>query len=190
MWSQVPQYLTTTCDRGIFTRENMRPSEWYAVQKVLYFGFLFQTPFTVIVGEYSLRHTLALFAWYLNVFCRLHRPNLVSKNFPFTGGGGVPSTKNFFSQSEHVSSQIWCQKIFPLLGGGRGGSLNKNFFFSSLNMYQAKSGVKNFSLYGDQDPPPPEMWTDWNYYLPPSFRWWAVTRKSSCVNARGISPAG
>ena len=27
-----------------------------------------------------------------------------------------------------------------------GGSLDKNFF-SSLNMYQAKSGVKNFSLY-------------------------------------------
>ena len=28
----------------------------------------------------------------------------------------------------------------------RGGSLDKNFF-SGLNMYQAKSGVKNFSLY-------------------------------------------
>ena len=68
------------------------------------------------------------------------KPNLVSKFFPFTGGGGGgPSTK-FFFQSEHVSSQIWCQKIFPLLGGG---SLDKNFF-SSLNMYQAKSGVKKF----------------------------------------------
>ena len=31
-------------------------------------------------------------------------------------------------------------------GGGWGGSLDKNFF-PSLNMYQAKSGVKNFSLY-------------------------------------------
>ena len=28
-----------------------------------------------------------------------------------------------------------------------GGSLDKKFFFSSLNMYQAKSGVKKFSLY-------------------------------------------
>ena len=26
--------------------------------------------------------------------------------------------KFFFYQSEHVSSQIWCQKFFPLLGGG------------------------------------------------------------------------
>ena len=59
------------------------------------------------------------------------------------GGWGFLDKKNF-SQSEHVSSQIWCQKIFPLLGGG--GPLTKNFF-PSLNMYQAKSGVKNFSLY-------------------------------------------
>ena len=80
------------------------------------------------------------------------KPNLVSKNFPFTRGGSLD--KKFFFQSEHVLSQIWCQKIFPL--PGRGGSLDKNFF-SSLNMYQAKSGVKNFSLYWDRDlsPPPP-----------------------------------
>ena len=71
------------------------------------------------------------------------KPNLVSKNFPFTRGGG-PSTKIFFFQSEHVSSQIWCQKIFPLLGGG---VPPQKIFFSSLNMYQAKSGVKKFSLY-------------------------------------------
>ena len=40
------------------------------------------------------------------------KPNLVSKNFPFTGEGGSPQQK-FFFQSEHVSSQIWCQKFFP-----------------------------------------------------------------------------
>ena len=102
------------------------------------------------------------------------KPNLVSKIFPFTLGVGGPS-ENFFFQSEHVSSQIWCQKFFPLLWGvGWGGSLceisffqsehvssqiwcQKFFpllgggpsenFFSSLNMYQAKSGVKNVSLY-------------------------------------------
>ena len=62
----------------------------------------------------------------------------------YSGGVGVPSTKNFFFQSEHVSSQIWCQKFFPLLEGR--GSLDKNFF-STLNIYEAKSGVKNFSLY-------------------------------------------
>ena len=132
---------------------------------------------------------------------RCIKPNLLSKMFPFTRRG-VPWTKNLF-QCEHVSSQIWCQKFFPLLKGGRGfpwqkyffqsedvssqiccqkcfpllggvpqekiifqcehvssqiccqkifplmvegGSLNK-IFFSSLNMYQAKSGVKNTSLY-------------------------------------------
>ena len=36
--------------------------------------------------------------------------------FSFTGGG-VPWQK-FFFQSEHVSSQIWCQKFFPLLRPG------------------------------------------------------------------------
>ena len=35
----------------------------------------------------------------------------------YSGEGGVPWQKNFFPQSEHVSSQIWCQKFFPLLGG-------------------------------------------------------------------------
>ena len=79
------------------------------------------------------------------------KPNLVSKFFPFTWGG-VPWQK-YFSQSEHVSSQIWCHKFFPLLGGG--GSLDKKFF-SSLNMYQAKSGVQNFSLYWDWVPPLPK----------------------------------
>ena len=46
----------------------------------------------------------------------------------------------------HYSSEIWCQKFFLLLGGRGWGSLCENFFFS-LNMYQAKSGVKNFSFY-------------------------------------------
>ena len=36
-------------------------------------------------------------------------------NFLLFQGGSLD--KKFFSQSEHVSSQIWCQKIFPLLGG-------------------------------------------------------------------------
>ena len=64
------------------------------------------------------------------------------KFFPLLGGRGSLD-KKFFPQSEHVSSQIWCQKNFPLLGGV---PLTKNFF-PSLNMYQAKSGVKKFSLY-------------------------------------------
>ena len=36
------------------------------------------------------------------------------KKFSLYWGGG-PSTKNFFFRSEHISSQIWCQKFFPLL---------------------------------------------------------------------------
>ena len=123
------------------------------------------------------------------------KPNLVSKIFPFTGGGGggvgqgSPWHK-FFFWSEHVSSQILCQKFFPLLGGRGRAALDKNFFlvwtcikpnlvskffpftgggggvaldkkfFSSLNMYQAKSGVKKFSLYWDRVPSPPAPWTD------------------------------
>ena len=39
----------------------------------------------------------------------------------------VPSTKKIFSQYEHVSSQIWCQKFFPLLVGR--GVLQQKFFF-------------------------------------------------------------
>ena len=71
-----------------------------------------------------------------------YRPPRGHSNFLlFRRGGGESLDKKFFSQSEHVSSQIWCQKFFPLLGRG---SLGKKFF-SSLNMYQAKSGVKNFS---------------------------------------------
>ena len=75
----------------------------------------------------------------------------VKKFSLYWGGGGVPQQK-FFFQSEHVSSQIWCQKIFPLLRG-----VPRQKFFSSLNMYQAKSGVKNFSLYWDWVPPPQDL---------------------------------
>ena len=42
------------------------------------------------------------------------------KHFSLYWGGGGPSVKKNFFQSEHVSSQIWCQKFFPLLGGGGG----------------------------------------------------------------------
>ena len=65
------------------------------------------------------------------------------KNFSLYWGGASGPWQKFFFRSEHVSSQIWCQNFFPLLGGA---ALDKNFFYS-LNMYQAKSGVKNFSLY-------------------------------------------
>ena len=75
----------------------------------------------------------------------------------YWGGGGVSTKKKNFFQSEHVLSQIWCQKFFPLLGGGGGVPLTKNFF-SSLNMYQTKSGVKNFSPWLRLGPPPVQGW--------------------------------
>ena len=72
------------------------------------------------------------------------KPNLVSKFFPFTGGGCLDkisfSSLNMYQAKSGV-------KIFSLYwgGGGWGGPWQK--IFSSLNMYQAKSGVKIFSLY-------------------------------------------
>ena len=47
-----------------------------------------------------------------------YRPPLSHSNFLLLRGGGGSLDKNFFSQSEHVSSQIWCQKFFPLLRPG------------------------------------------------------------------------
>ena len=81
----------------------------------------------------------------------------------YSGGGGGSLDKIFFSQSEHVSSRIWCQKFFPLLGGG--GPSTKNFF-PSLNMYQARSGVKNFSLYwgGGRGPSTKNFFPSLNMY--------------------------
>ena len=60
-------------------------------------------------------------------------------------GGGGPLTKFFFFQSEHVSSKIWCQKIFPLLGEG---SLNKFFFFQSEHVSSQIWYQKIFPLLG------------------------------------------
>ena len=67
----------------------------------------------------------------------------------YSGGGG-PLTNFFFFQSEHVSSQIWCQKIFPLLGGGgRGGfPRQKIFFFQSEHVSSQIWCQKNFPLLG------------------------------------------
>ena len=57
-------------------------------------------------------------------------------------GGGVPLQKNFFFQSEHVSSQIWCQNCFPL--PMRGGSLYKKFFFPVWTCIKPNLVSKNF----------------------------------------------
>ena len=43
-------------------------------------------------------------------------------------------------------------------GGGERGGPSTKIFFSSMNMYQAKSAVKKFSLYLDWVPPPVQGW--------------------------------
>ena len=75
------------------------------------------------------------------------------KNFSLYLGGGGPLTKKFLPVWTCTKPNL-VSKIFPFTWGG--GSLDKKFF-ASLNMYQAKSGVKNFSLYWDQVPPPPDL---------------------------------
>ena len=65
------------------------------------------------------------------------------KNFPLYWGGG-PSLKIFFFQSEHVSSQIWCQKFFPLLGLGGGGVSCENIFFQSEHVSSQTVRLKIF----------------------------------------------
>ena len=61
------------------------------------------------------------------------------------GGGSL--CENFFFQSEHVSSQIWCQKFFPLLAG-RGGSLCEKFFSQSEHVSSQIWCQKIFPLLG------------------------------------------
>ena len=61
------------------------------------------------------------------------------------GGAGRPLTKNFFPVRTCIKPNL-VSNIFPLLWGGSGAALDKKFIFG-LNMYQAKSSVKNFSLY-------------------------------------------
>ena len=70
----------------------------------------------------------------------------------YSGGGGVPWQKFFFPVWTGIKPNL-VSKIFTFTWGG-GGVPSTKIFFPSLNMYQAKSGVKNHSLYWD--PPPPQ----------------------------------
>ena len=116
------------------------------------------------------------------------KPNLVSKNFPFTRGGrgGGPSTKIFFFQSEHVSSQIWCQKNFPLLGGG--GPSTKKFFSHSEHVSSQIWCQKFFPLLrpGHPSPSPPPI-QGWIRYPPPKV--WIDTQSEN-ITSRHPSDAG
>ena len=91
-----------------------------------------------------------------------HTARHVAIASPCYSRGGGSLCENFFSQSEHVSSQIWYQKFFPLLGGGVV-PLQK-IIFPSLNMYQAKAGVKNFSLYWGGGPSMEIFFSSLNMY--------------------------
>ena len=69
-------------------------------------------------------------------------PHSHSKSLLFRGRG-VPRQKIFFPVRTCIKPNL-VSKIFPFTGGR---VPRQKFFFPSLNMYQAKSGVKNFSLY-------------------------------------------
>ena len=87
------------------------------------------------------------------------------KNFSlyWEGWGGVGSLdKKFFFQSEHVSSQIWCQNFFPLLEGT--GYLDKKIFFQSEHVSSQTWCQKFFPLLrpplpGPGPGTPPPTWT-------------------------------
>ena len=82
-----------------------------------------------------------------------YRPPRSHSNFLLWGGGSLD--KNFFSQSEHVSSQIWCQKFFPLREGE--GSLDKKIFPQSEHVSSQIWCQKFFPLLRLGTPPaPPE----------------------------------
>ena len=98
----------------------------------------------------------------------------MSKFFPFTGGGVVPLRK-FFFWSEHVSSQIWCQKFFPLLGGW---SLCENFFTGSGRPPPSKAGLGPPPSKAELGPPLIQGWIGYpprprlDQVPPPSVQGW------------------
>ena len=89
-----------------------------------------------------------------------YHPPCSHRNFLLLLGGVL--YKKLFSQSEHVSSQIWCQKFFPLLGVG---SLDKNFF-PVWTCIKPNLVSKNFP-FTVTGYPPKKIW-DW---VPPKKIW-------------------
>ena len=73
----------------------------------------------------------------------------MSKNFPFTwGGGGGPSTKNFFFPVWTCIKPNLVSKIFPFTRGGWGSPLTKKFFFQSEHVSSQIWCPKIFPLLG------------------------------------------
>ena len=86
----------------------------------------------------------------------------------YSGGGGRGSPdKKFFPLSEHVSSQIWCQKFFPLLVGG--GVPRQKIFLPVWTCIKPNLESKIFPFTETGYPPltwtwdPPQTWDQ----LPP-----------------------
>ena len=142
----------------------------------------------VVIG---LRHAIYCLRWQIRMFCLFFSltvsNTIVSKDkkvllrerkrhtarrgaiaSPCYSGWGVPWQKKFVPVWTCIKPNL-VSKIFPFTGGGP----STKIFFPSLNIYQAKSGVKNFSLYWDWVPPlqiwdlGPPTWT-WD---PPIWTW-------------------
>ena len=75
------------------------------------------------------------------------------KNFSLYWGGGSLD-KKFFSQSEHVSSQIWCQKVSKNFPFTRGGVPRQKIFFWSEHVSSQIWCQKFFPLLRPSTPPP------------------------------------
>ena len=87
------------------------------------------------------------------------------KNFSLScAGGGGPLTKYFFCQSEHVSSQIWCQKFFPFLRGGW--SLDKIFFLPVWTCIKPNLVSKIFPFTGGGGPRQKNFFPVWTCIKP------------------------
>ena len=102
------------------------------------------------------------------------RVAIASPCYSGRGGGGVPR-QNFFSPVWTCIKPNLVSKIFPFTRGVGGPSTK--IFFPRLNMNQAKSGVKNVSLYWEWVPPLPRPGLGtpptrtWTWKPPPTWTW-------------------
>ena len=101
----------------------------------------------------------------------------------YSGEGGGPLAKNFFSPVWTCIKPNLVSKIFPFTETGYPPQKSETWDPPPKNLRPgtppkiwdwAHPPVQGWIGY----PPPPEMWTDCNYYLPPSFGWRAVIKSA------------
>ena len=108
VWIRLHTYFFRNRDKSSLHHAVFRPS--ISVSRDAWNGYESHFQASTPASEHSNRQESPP-AWTQEAY----RPPCSHSNFLAIAGGGGPWTKNFFSQSEHVSSQICCQKFFPLL---------------------------------------------------------------------------